>query len=286
MHSRIVTATVPVTAPRSSVPAGMIAATLAVLAGALALQLAVYAHGGQTSLSDVPRVLVHRGIGPGRIPYVDRAIEYPVGSGILLYLATVIAPGPLGALAVTGAAASALCVGITIALERRCGARAWRWAIGSPVLLFAFQNWDLFAIAAMLGAIFAAERHRDRTAGILCGVGAAVKLFPAVLVLPLVALRLAAGDRRGAVRVGLSAAATFAVLNLPFVLASPSGWWWPFAFQGRRQATWGSVWFYLFRVVGSPGARQPALHSLRTSSRSPRSAQGSCGLWRAPCALD
>ena len=44
----------------------------------------------------------------------------------------------------------------------------------------------------------------------------------------------------------------FAALNLPFLIARPSGWWWPYAFQSRRQATWGSAWFYVFRVVGLP----------------------------------
>ena len=234
------------------IPVAMIMATLGVLAAAVVLQLAVYAHGGQTALSDIPRVLLHRRIGPGAMPYIDRQLEYPVGAGILLYVATLIAPGPLGALVVTAIAAGAVCVGITVVLERRCGPRAWRWALASPLLLFAFQNWDLFAIGAMVGAIVAAERRHDRLAGALCGVGAAVKLFPAVLVAPLVALRIASGDRRGAARLGLSAAAAFALLNLPVMLVSPSGWWWPFAFQGGREATWGTIWFYAFRLAGLP----------------------------------
>ena len=76
--------------------------------------------------------------------------------------------------------------------------RAWRWALAVPVLLYAFQNWDLFAIAAMLAGLFAFERGRDRAAGAAFGLGAAVKLFPAIVVPPLIAVRLAAGDRRGA----------------------------------------------------------------------------------------
>jgi uncharacterized membrane protein len=237
---------------RRTLPWPMIGATVALLAAAFALQLAAYGHGATSAISDLPRVLVNRGIGPGSLPYVDRVIEYPVGSGILLFLATLIAPGPLGALAVTAVASSALCVAITVALQRRFGARAWRWALGAPVFLYAFQNWDVFAVAALLGAVFAYERHHDRGSGLLIGVGAAVKLFPAVLLPPLVALRLAHGDRRGALRLATSAIAGFAVLNLPFLLARPSGWWWPYAFQSHRQATWGTAWFYVFRILGLP----------------------------------
>ena len=233
-------------------PWPMIGATVALLAGAFALQLVAYGDGVGTAISDIPRVLVHRGVGPGTLPYIDRVLEYPVGSGILLYLATLVARSPLGTLAATAVASSALCIAITVALERRFGARAWRWAIGAPLFLYAFQNWDVFAIAAMLAGLFAFEQRKYRWSGVMIGLGAAVKLFPAVLLPPLVALRLARGDRRGAVRLAAGAIASFAALNLPFLLMRPSGWWWGYAFQGQRQATWGSAWFYGFRILGLP----------------------------------
>jgi hypothetical protein len=233
-------------------PTRMVLTVLAVLAAGLALQLVVYGNGGHSSLSDLPRVFLHRGIGPAAFPYVDRVIEYPVGSGLFLYLASLVSPTPLGVLLVTALAATVLCVAITIVLERRVGRRAWRWALALPILLYAFQNWDMFAIAALVAGLLAFERRHDGIAGAAFGLGTAIKLFPAVVVLPLVAVRLARGDRRGALRLTAASAATFAVLNLPFVVANRSGWWWPFTFQGNRNATWGSAWFYLFRIVGAP----------------------------------
>jgi uncharacterized membrane protein len=229
----------------------MVLATIALLVVAYLVQLAVYRSGG-ASLSDLPRVFLHRGVGPGALPYIDRVTEYPIGSGVLLYLAALVAPTGLGVLTITAIAAAALCVAITIVLERRCGGRAWRWALGTPVLLFAFQNWDVFAIAATLAALLAFEHHRDRLAGGLLAVGAAVKLFPLVLVPPLVALRWSRGDRRGARRLAVSSVVTLAILNLPFIAANARGWWWPFAFQSHRNATWGSAWFWIYRVVGLP----------------------------------
>ncbi len=137
-------------------------------------------------------------------------------------------------------------------LERRCGGRAWRWALGTPLLLFAFQNWDVFAIAATLAALLAFEHHRDRLTGGLLAAGAAVKLFPIVLVPPLVALRWSRGDQRGARRLAVAGTATLVALNLPFIVANSRGWWWPFAFQSQRNATWGSAWFWLYRLFGLP----------------------------------
>jgi uncharacterized membrane protein len=120
------------------------------------------------------------------------------------------------------------------------------------VLLYAFQNWDVFAIGALVVGLFAYERERDVLAGVFLGLGAAIKLFPGVLVPPMVALRLARGDRRGALRLALAAIATVVVVNLPVLVARPSGWWWTYAFQSHREATWGSAWYYEFRVFGLP----------------------------------
>ncbi len=230
----------------------MVVATVVMLVLAYAIQIAVYGNGGHSSLSDLPRVFLHRGVGPGALPYVNRVTEYPIGSGVLLYLAALVSPTPLGVLTTTAAAAGALCVWITVMLERRCGSRAWRWAIGTPLLLFAFQNWDVFAIAAVVGALLAYERRRDRLTGAFLALGAAVKLFPAVLIPPLFARRWSEGDRRGARRLAVSGIGVLALLNLPFAVANPSGWWWPFAFQSQRNATWGSAWYWVYRLVGLP----------------------------------
>ena len=242
-------------------PVAMIAANLGLLVAALAIELALYGHGGHSSLSDLPRVFLHRGMGAGSIPYVDKNLEYPVGAGILFYLASLAAPTALGVLLVTAAGAAAASVAITVALERRCGGRAWRWAIGTPVLLYAFQNWDVFAIAALLVGVFAFTRGRDARAGAALGLGAAIKLFPAVLVPPFAVYRWVRGDRRGAVRLIAWSALVFGALNLPFIVANASGWAWSFAFQGRRQATWGTVWFWFDRAVGIP-VRGPAAAQL------------------------
>ncbi len=244
-------------AERHQFPTRMVVATVVTLLVGLALQLAFYGSGGHSALSDLPRVFLHRGIGRDVLPYIDRPIEYPVLSGVLLYLAALVSPTPLGVLLVTALASGAICVTMTVVLERRFGARAWRWALATPVLLYAFQNWDVFAIAAVFVGLLAFERERDVAAGVAFGIGAAVKLFPAIVVAPLAALRFSSGDRRGAIRLVVSSTAVFAAVNLPVLVANPSGWWWPYAFQSKRNATWGSVSFYAFRLLGLPveGAR-------------------------------
>jgi len=238
----------------------MVAATLGLMALALAWQLLTIRHGGRSSLSDLPRVFLHRGLAPHHLPYVERVLEYPVGAGILLYLAALVAPSAHGVLVVTAFGASVAAVVVTVLLQRRNGPRAWRWALASPLLLFAFQNWDTFAIAALVGGLVAYERRRPATAGLLLGVGTAIKLFPAVVVPVLVAAALVRGDRAGARRLGVGFVATVLAVNVPVALLAGHGVWWTMQFQGARAATWGTVWMYAYRTLGLPTHGPAAAH--------------------------
>jgi uncharacterized membrane protein len=110
----------------------------------------------------------------------------------------------------------------------------------------------VYAVALLLVGLLMFERRRDGIAGAALGLGAAVKLFPAVVVPPLAALRWHQGDRRGAVRLVAGAGAVLVALNLPFAAVNFTGWRWPFDFQSARQATWGSAEFYVLRLIDAP----------------------------------
>jgi uncharacterized membrane protein len=246
---------------------GVVLATVSLLLCALALQLAVFRNGGHAALSDLPRVLLHRRVAPGAPPYLVRPLEYPVLSGAMLYGADLVWPSALGAFLVTALAAGSSCVYLAVQLARRFGARAWRWALAVPVFLYAFQNWDLFAIAALVLGLFAFEQRRDRVAGAALGIGGAIKLFPLVVVPVLAAIRWRQGRRDDARRLVVSGALTFVAVNLPVAVLAPHGWWWTYHFQSQRQATWGSAWSYLFRALqlpvhGGTGAQLASLVSL------------------------
>ncbi len=194
----------------------MLAACGVVLVAAFGLQLLAFGHGGHSSISDIPRLVLHRHVTAGHWPYVDRVLEYPVLGGLLLGVAVTL--GSSSPRRAGGRRDPRRCGGARSRrwlLARRFGARAWRWAVGTPLLLFAFQNWDVFAVGALVIGLLAFERRRDDAAGFAFGVGAAVKLFPLVVVPPLAALRWAHGDRRGACSLVAAASATFAIVNAP-----------------------------------------------------------------------
>lgn len=227
--------------------------TAAVLVLAFAVQLAFVLGVGRRPLSDVPNVYLLRHVGPGALPYVDRAVEYPVLIGFALYGAAAVAWSSVSVFVVTALLTGSLALVATVLLGDRAGPRAWRWALAPPLALYVFENWDLLAIVPMIVGVLAFERRRDGLSGGALAFGAAAKLFPAVLLPPLIAVRLAERDRRGAARLVVGAVVVFGAINLPVLLASPSGWWSPFRFQSARRATWGSLWSYALELPGVNG---------------------------------
>jgi len=192
-----------------------------------------------------------RGLADGAVPYFDAPLEYPVLTGMLIWLEALWTHGLFGAAAgdpaflfVVALANTGLAMGVTRllwGLEISRG-RLWAWALAPPLVLYVGHNWDLLAILIALAAFVAAERGKLLQACALAGLGTAAKLFP-VLLLPLFALRRFFQGRLIEVAV-MAAAAIFAWLavNLPVALAAPENWWEFYSFSSERAGTRASIW--------------------------------------------
>jgi hypothetical protein len=115
------------------------------------------------------------------------------------------------------------------------------------LLLTATINWDLLAVALASLAILAWTRERPVAAGILVGLGAAAKLYPALLLGPMLLVALRAPNRARALAdyaatLGAAVLAWVAV-NLPVYLWAPDGWREFFTFNRDRRADFGSPWY-------------------------------------------
>lgn len=227
---------------------GLLALTFA---AAFALQLATYAHGGVVhTLGDVPKVFVHRGVRWNHPPYFDRMVEYPVVTGAVIWIATIFGHTPGTFMLAIGAVNATLAGVVTLLFARVAPVRVLRWVTALPLVLYGVHNWDLVAIAPFVAGLVLFERGADRSAGALVAVGASAKLFPGAALLPLAATRWRTGDRNGARRFVVSAAAVTLALNVPVLALDERGWWAPFRYHGNRPDTWATPWFYLFRAPG------------------------------------
>jgi uncharacterized membrane protein len=133
------------------------------------------------------------------------------------------------------------------------GRRVWLFVLAPASFLYAFQNWDLFAIALGLGGLVAASGRRYRLSGLLLGLGAATKLFPA-LILPGIYLAVRAEESpKEARRVAASFFLGALIPNLVLYLLSSASWKYFWTFQSARFPNPETSWFMIFRhLEGNP----------------------------------
>jgi uncharacterized membrane protein len=97
-------------------------------------------------------------------------------------------------------------------------------AISPIVLVHAFTNFDLLATAFTATGLLAWARRKPALAGVLLGLGAAAKLYPLLLLGPLLVLCLRARKMRGWSIAAATTVGTWLAVNLPFMLLVPAGW--------------------------------------------------------------
>lgn len=227
--------------------------------------------------SDIQYLWLDRDIDKHVFPYVHGGItpppdskltggtvEYPVLTGLLMWVGAMFAhnDGEFLLYSALLMAPFGLVTGWMLAKLARW--RALAWALGPPLFLYAFHNWDLPVVACAVAAVYVVHgwrthrslRHRATIAAVLLGLGFAFKLYPGAFVAPLMLYVFTAGRRDwwGALRVGLVATATVVLVNLPFALVGYDGWRASFTFQELRKVdlTTNSIWFWGFRPDSEP----------------------------------
>ncbi len=222
---------------------------------------------------------VHGGITDNGV-LVGGVVEYPVLTGLLIWAGAVFAANDAAFLLFSALLMAPFGLATGWLLGKLSRWRALIWALGPPVVLYAFHNWDLPVVLCAVAAVYVVHRgwgRRERplvdravVAAVLLGVGFAFKIYPAIFVLPLCLYVLTGGpggrslprgsryDVAGAVKVAAASAVTVALINLPFMVAGLEGWKASFAFQGLRRVdiTTNSIWFWSLRPFLADGTMQ------------------------------
>ncbi len=209
--------------------------------------------------SDIQALYGTRGAGDGTWPYLETANEYPPLTGLYMHLAGELSHGKQDYLAVSAAGLALLALATTVVLGELLGRdrRVLYWAVAPALAAYAFYNWDLLAVAPTLGAVLAYRKRRYGLAGLLLGLGAAAKLYPAFLApaLGVRILRREDGLGRGGWRFGLGFAAAWLAAHLPFLLLDAHGIAAAYTFQAGREPNYESLWYsaaHIGRLFGWP----------------------------------
>lgn len=136
-------------------------------------------------------------------------------------------------------------------LTRANPGRPWDAAVfaASPALaLTGLVNWDLLAVALVAAALWSWSRGRPLLTGVLLGLGTAAKLYPGLLLGPVLVLLVRARRWRDAGLVVAGAAGAWLLANAPAYLTGPEAWGVFWGFNAERGADLGSVWTMVSQV--------------------------------------
>jgi uncharacterized membrane protein len=234
--------------------------------------------------SDIQTLWIGRDIDRHVFPYVHGkltddgqpvggVVEYPVLTGVFIWASAIPAHTDADFLLYSALLLAPFGLATAWLLGRMSGWRALLWAIGPPLVLYAFHNWELPVVLCATAAFYVVHRGwgrkganrplltRATVAAALLGLGFAFKVYPAIFTLPLVLYVLTGGrdgqefgdrkgpDWRGALRVAGVALGTAVVVNIPFMVAGFEGWRASFTFQLLRKAdiTTNSIWYWGLR---------------------------------------
>jgi len=202
--------------------------------------------------SDIVPLLNTEQLVGDRLPFVNECAtvadqncdEYPVLTMYFMRGAAWISGPHFGSFYYVNAALLLLCaIAIAICLYFMAGPRALYFALAPTLLVYGTMNWDLLAVAFATAALLFLLRRRDMWSGAMLGLGAAAKFYPALLVVPFIAQRLRERRPDAAVTLGWAAAGVWALVNLPFLLASAGSWLRFFTFNSQRPADFDSLWY-------------------------------------------
>ncbi|MEU1041935.1 glycosyltransferase family 87 protein [Streptomyces sp. NPDC005551] len=211
--------------------------------------------------SDIPHLYQGRGFADGLVPYFDKLsgdmdyLEYPVLTGVFMEVASWLTPGS-GSIQhqeqfywMVNSGMLMVCAAIiAVCVARTHARRPWDGllvALAPAFALTATINWDLLAVALTAAAMLMWSRGRSLAFGVLLGLATAAKLYPFLLLGPLLMLCWRAGRwREFRIAVGGAVVAWLAV-NLPVMVFAFEGWSKFYTFSQERGVDFGSFWLIL-----------------------------------------
>ncbi|MER5883875.1 glycosyltransferase 87 family protein [Streptomyces sp. NPDC001941] len=216
--------------------------------------------------SDIPHLFVGRGFSDGLIPYFDRLsgdmeyLEYPVLTGLFMEVAAWLTPGGGDLMhreqvywMVNSGMLMVCAVVLAVCVARTHRHRPWDGllvALAPALALTATINWDLLAVALTAAAMLMWSRGRALAFGILLGLATAAKLYPALLLGPLLVICWRAWKWREFGLALLGSAGSWLVVNVPVMLLAPEGWKKFYTFSQERDVDFGSLWLIITQRTG------------------------------------
>ena len=194
---------------------------------------------------------------------VQHPVEYPALTGLIMWLLSFLVSTSQTAVfdyyRITAAFQIVLLAISAYLIFKLVGKKYGFYFILAPAVLYSLnRNWDIWAIAAMMLAIYLFEKKRFQLSAILLAVSIATKFFPIVLMLPIMIIFLRNKQIKLFIRYALTTAIAWTVINLPFVLINYEGWAYFYKFSAERGL--GSASFFEITNIILPSITFSSIH--------------------------
>ncbi|MEN9687747.1 MAG: hypothetical protein RL381_759 [Actinomycetota bacterium] len=198
--------------------------------------------------SDIAALYGERGLSEGIWAYssgVD-SVEYPVVQGAIMWFTAKVIPHGVNNYFYGSALLLALLfifiAFITFKIKPEFG---YLLPLAPAAIASMYINWDLWAIATMMLAIYWFDRKAELASAIALGVAVSTKFLPVFLLIPISLIFFRREEMSKFFKYAAITGATFLVINLPIALTTPVGWWRFYDLNLNRGSDWGSLWYAL-----------------------------------------
>ena len=197
--------------------------------------------------SDLPSLYEARGLKDNKWPYSseDNSVEYPVLTGLVMYATSFVANSPVSYFNINIFFLALLLIATVIIARKIRPQFAYLIPVAPAMIASLYINWDLWAIATMMLAIYWFDRKKYLLSALAIGVSISTKFLPIFLLIPIVFILWRKGSLAELVKYISITVVTWLAINLPFALTTPAGWWRFYKLNLERGPDWGSIWLAL-----------------------------------------
>ena len=197
--------------------------------------------------SDLPALYGSRGLDKNAWPFTsdENSVEYPVVTAMVMYATSFVANSPASYFNVNIFFLVLLFVTTVLLVRKIRPEFAYLVPVAPAMIASLFINWDLWAIATMMLAIYWFDRKQYLHSSLVMGLSISTKFLPVFLLIPIAFILWRDAKVKELVKYVVVLTATWIAINLPFALTTPTGWWRFYKLNLERGADWGSFWLAL-----------------------------------------
>ena len=197
--------------------------------------------------SDLPALFGTRGLDNNAWPYAsdENSVEYPVLTGVVMYATSFIANSPVSYFNVNIFFLILLFLATVLIVRKLRPEFAYLVPVAPAMVASLYINWDLWAIATMMLAIYWFDRKQYTNSALLMAISISTKFLPIFLLIPIAFILWRDNKVKEAIKYIAVVAGTWIAINAPFALTTPTGWWRFYKLNLERGADWGSIWLAL-----------------------------------------